>query len=392
MLALAVACAPPKVKLAALMSANKSPEVAKLSPIAVLPFDGPKSQQVTAHVEATIANIRIEDKPLFRLVDRAVISKVLSELRFSYSQLVDPKTACRVGQLVGAKGLIVGKVTKAICTDTPLRESRYKCTATDQKGRCISWYKYSVRCTKRQFHLEFAPKVINVETGRVLYADVLNAQSHISKMCSDGGSLQDKESALDEAMMSAMVRFRRNIAPYYVTLTVQLKKKDKNAPKYISELINDGVDWAKNGRLDRACEIWRNAYGKFPDSVALNYNIGVCEEMAGNLKDALNFYQKADRMLVKPDEDISSALLRIKKRIKEQEKLREQIEALPARSVVYVTGSMVNIRSGPGTQYHVIGKVNQGCQVTILEQSGGWYKVRLPDGKLGWIYKKLTSK
>ncbi len=134
---------------------------------------------------------------------------------------------------------------------------------------------------------------------------------------------------IKEAMSKPMDVFAKTIAPYYTDLTIQLKQKEKNSPEWVQEKIKNGVEWAKSGRLDRAYEIWRNAYEKFPNSLALTYNLGVCEEAKGNLEKALEFYKKADRMLAKPDKDISNALKRIKKRIKQQGKIKKQIKTLP---------------------------------------------------------------
>lgn len=51
-----------------------------------------------------------------------------------------------------------------------------------------------------------------------------------------------------------------------------------------------------------------------------------------------------------------------------------------------VTGNRVNVRTGPGTNYPSVTKVNRGDMVTIKEQAFGWYKVVLPDGTTtGWI-------
>lgn len=57
-----------------------------------------------------------------------------------------------------------------------------------------------------------------------------------------------------------------------------------------------------------------------------------------------------------------------------------------------VTGNNVNVRTGPGTNYPSVTKVNQGTVVTIKEQAFGWYKVVLPDGSTtGWIASWLVS-
>lgn len=51
-----------------------------------------------------------------------------------------------------------------------------------------------------------------------------------------------------------------------------------------------------------------------------------------------------------------------------------------------ITGSRVNVRTGPGTNYPMITQVDKGTEVTIKDQAFGWYKVLLSDGTTtGWV-------
>ncbi len=51
-----------------------------------------------------------------------------------------------------------------------------------------------------------------------------------------------------------------------------------------------------------------------------------------------------------------------------------------------VTASRVNLRTGPGTNYPSIMKLNKGDELTIKEQAFGWYKVVMADGDTtGWV-------
>lgn len=59
-------------------------------------------------------------------------------------------------------------------------------------------------------------------------------------------------------------------------------------------------------------------------------------------------------------------------------------------ATVEVTGSTVNIRSGPGTSHGIIGSVRRGDRLSLLGESGNWYQIRLPDGREGWIFNKLV--
>ncbi|SDF01031.1 SPOCS domain-containing protein [Sporolituus thermophilus] len=57
-----------------------------------------------------------------------------------------------------------------------------------------------------------------------------------------------------------------------------------------------------------------------------------------------------------------------------------------------VTGNNVNVRTGPGTNFPSITKVNKDTMVTVKDQAFGWYKVVLPDGATtGWIASWLVS-
>lgn len=64
--------------------------------------------------------------------------------------------------------------------------------------------------------------------------------------------------------------------------------------------------------------------------------------------------------------------------------------SLPYRSA-HIVWSYVNLREGPGMNYKVIGTVKKGTSVTILEEKGNWFRVRLENGKEAWVSKAATS-
>ena len=55
------------------------------------------------------------------------------------------------------------------------------------------------------------------------------------------------------------------------------------------------------------------------------------------------------------------------------------------------SGVDLNFRSGPNTDYSIIGELSEGTSVTILSENNGWYKIKA--GKTtGYIRKDLLSK
>ncbi len=66
--------------------------------------------------------------------------------------------------------------------------------------------------------------------------------------------------------------------------------------------------------------------------------------------------------------------------------------AAPTRTITGTAKvNALNVRSGAGTSHASIAKINKGTKVTILESKSGWYKVRLSNGKVGWILQSLIS-
>jgi SH3-like domain-containing protein len=56
-----------------------------------------------------------------------------------------------------------------------------------------------------------------------------------------------------------------------------------------------------------------------------------------------------------------------------------------------VTNRYANIREGPGLNYKMIGRAYQGDKLEKFIKRGKWYRVRLPDSKIGFIREDLVA-
>lgn len=57
---------------------------------------------------------------------------------------------------------------------------------------------------------------------------------------------------------------------------------------------------------------------------------------------------------------------------------------------MYITDRIeVGLRSGTGIEQHIITMVKTGDRVEVLEGDKNWSKVKLPDGKIGWIASRF---
>jgi SH3-like domain-containing protein len=63
-----------------------------------------------------------------------------------------------------------------------------------------------------------------------------------------------------------------------------------------------------------------------------------------------------------------------------------------AISLVSVSAENVNLRSGPGSNYSVLWELGQGFPLKVLGRKGDWTKVEDFEGDSGWIHSKLIAK
>ncbi|WP_300009941.1 SH3 domain-containing protein [uncultured Roseobacter sp.] len=63
------------------------------------------------------------------------------------------------------------------------------------------------------------------------------------------------------------------------------------------------------------------------------------------------------------------------------------------RDVRYVSGTLVNLRGGPGTGFDVVAQLDQDTEVEVLQDDGtGWVKLRpVAGGPDGWIAEFLLT-
>lgn len=77
--------------------------------------------------------------------------------------------------------------------------------------------------------------------------------------------------------------------------------------------------------------------------------------------------------------------------------------ALPASSGVWVNSmfldadkkvkpNKLNIRSGPGENYSVIGRLEKGAQVNVLDTKGDWSKIEAPAGSYAFVAAHLLTR
>lgn len=56
-----------------------------------------------------------------------------------------------------------------------------------------------------------------------------------------------------------------------------------------------------------------------------------------------------------------------------------------------ITGNYVNVRTQGSLSGSVIARLNWNDTVTVLDKENGWYKIKLSDGREGWVFGEYLS-
>jgi len=285
---------------------------------------------MSGKIEAEIASQRIDNKRYFTLLSRKDMSKVLKEQKLQSSELMDETTTSRVGKIIGAQAIISGDVASANAESSHYYEDRQSCIKYDkEKGECVRYRYYRVRCNTTQASVSVNINIIDVENASVIYGDTLSKE-YSADSCQFGFSrVLSKGQALNRLASAIAKEFVYKLTPNYIYFDVSLLDSiEIDATSTQEESFSNALKYIKYTRYDRAKKILDKLMEAFDGkSYVVAYDYGVVNEATGNFKKAEELYQLADDLTVEPVEEISVALKRIQELIQKKEEATAQMKA-----------------------------------------------------------------
>lgn len=279
---------------------------------------------LSGKIEANLAHTVIDGKNYFTLVSRDDFKKIINEQKLQNSGLVETSTAVEVGHLIGADAIISGTVIRPTYQDTRYRESRLRCA----NKKCDKFEEYSVWCVKRVVGLSATLKMVDVTQGDIIYADTLSQNRSYRHCRDDSRALPSVTMAAQSLADTIAGEFTSKLSPHYRYFDVELL--DNPDLDYSSEqkrLLEVSLSYIKQSRYDKAEQF----LGELIDSTGSKsyvafYNLGVVKEAEGKYKEAQEYYNRADSLMIEPVEEINRAVLRIRSLIIKQKKMLEQLK------------------------------------------------------------------
>ncbi len=175
--------------------------------IAVLPFKNDHTF-LANKIKTTLTKQRVDEKPYFTLVNYSDKKALLSKHDLQNSGLIDPSTAVKVGNILGAQAIISGSLTPTTIRDEHYYKMRSKC----KDGKC---WEVKVSCKQRTIGLSVEIRMINVSTAKIIYADTIRRQQQWSRCADDQKTLPSKEAGAQYLANSIASNFVYKLTPHY---------------------------------------------------------------------------------------------------------------------------------------------------------------------------------
>ncbi|MDC0435520.1 peptidoglycan-binding protein, partial [bacterium] len=177
----------------------------------------------------------------------------------------------------------------------------------------------------------FYPKIVRAADAQIAVQDSYSGNAS-ETACAGASPLGPIIALKQEARDDALAALRKDIAPYARSMDATVLTNfctggmgdrvgglmrggpcDDSAPSAnVIALVEGGEEFAKQGRLDRACEQWSKAENLHSEGFIMPYLLGVCAELASNnIPEATAFYRQADSQTTRPVKVIGEALDRV---------------------------------------------------------------------------------
>ncbi len=332
-------CSVKKVTIKAQLPAEND-SLTKRKKIAVLPFKG-DNINFAGRLESKLANVQVNGKSYFKVINRDKIGDVLKELKLQSSDLVGDKAA-RFGKLAGAKVLITGNVKTSV-TNSSYQDPRQVCASYDRKGRCLYYKTVYVTCRTSDATFNASINAIDVNTAQIVDAVNISKKYH-GDSCKDTGvsifglgstkKFKTAQEALNNLADEAATEYVNRVAPHYVLLQVELMDKVKSIDlsNMQEKQFENALIYIEHGRIKKAEYILKKLNEETGEkSFEIAYDLGVVEEALGKLNEAKAAYSLADRIITDSGEEsnelVDKAIKRINVLLKKREQLKKQLNA-----------------------------------------------------------------
>lgn len=172
-------------------------------------------------------------------------------------------------------------------------EKRDRCVSKED-GKCVERRKEDVRCTRRTVELVPAIQLI-ARDGEIVHADSQPESIQDSRCEDDSSQARPVEEMVREMSDRIASRLRAALAPTTRRESIRVIEDRKGLSREDGERFKNALRLTKTDS-GGACRQWQLIADTNPDHAATAFNIGLCDEAAGDLDRAGQAYRRAAQL------------------------------------------------------------------------------------------------
>lgn len=221
----------------------------------------------------------------FEVLDRANVDALFQEHGLQLSGAVGPSTVGKMGQILGASAMVMGRVTRC---NTKVSEPLVRKKAFSSK---------IVSVVKTTATMTASLQLADLTTGKIYSARSFDGTA-VQERESDIGipEAPDTDAALTEAYGNVVREFLKVIVPWQETVKLTVYDDSKMSLKLSSNQMKTG-QFAEAAATLKAALDGPEAASADPKLMAkVNYNLGIALMYSDNPAEALPFLQRAQGM------------------------------------------------------------------------------------------------
>ncbi|MEM9285648.1 MAG: hypothetical protein AAGA39_07155 [Pseudomonadota bacterium] len=306
--------------------------------IAIATFNGRGGSATRGLIEArATAATNATGRSVFTVVEdfnRVDLERRLG--RQASSGLLDRSTVVELGRLTAAEIVLYGDMSAYSIESERLRETRQVCRQRDSEGKCKAYGDITISCVIRSATVGFTGRVVELSQGRILAASPATGAEKI-KQCDgepprriDGdegfwsalfqnpiATPPSDAELLNASTSEAVALFIRQIAPYQENMIVAWRTGGSNLSSDGKARMNGAIEFVQQGQTAEGCGRMFDL-AKVERDFDLIYNVAVCNEIQGNLEQALTIFYGLQSQMVSPDSNVSQRIEELQRRIADQ--------------------------------------------------------------------------
>jgi len=292
-----------------MLHAPEVSEAAKIKTVSVARFGGQYGEIISNDLVATLMNAKVQGQPVYKSVMKAGDSRSMGG---------DMRSLVTAARSANTEAIFAGEVISATVNDARRQEQQYVCDQYEKSSKlipkCLSGRNVAIQCVDRTANLQIQIKLINAADGQQIYTEAIGRTNN-SSGCGDT-TPTDGAQMLGALKNEIITLISTRVIPHERLVNIALMESSAGFRGDQAARFDGALRFAKEGRMDRACSIFREIYDIEKNMLALNYNLGVCEEATGAYWKADEYYQIADRLSGEPNKLLTAALSRNSANIK----------------------------------------------------------------------------